>query len=81
MSDAERFTELTTWSRMAWSSRSVWDRRPPQRRDHSHQSDLGRAGRGGNRYRPDRLSHRGARLLATTESMVSENGLKGERNG
>ncbi len=81
MSDAERFTELPTRSRMAWSSRSVWDRRPPQRRDHSSQSDLGRAGRGGNRYRPDRLSHRRARLLATTESMVSENGLKGERNG
>ena len=81
MSDAERLAELPTQSRMAWSSRSVWDRRPPQRRDHSDQSDLGRAGRDGSRYRPDRRNHRRARLLASKEPMVTENGLRGERDG
>ena len=81
MSDAERFTELSTRSRMAWSSRSVWDRRPPQRRDHSNQSDLGRAGRGGNRYGPDRHNHRRSRLLASKEPMVTENELMGGQHG
>ena len=81
MSDVERFTELSTRSRMAWSSRSVWDRRPPQRRDHSYQSDLGRASRGGNRYRPDRHNHHRSRLLASKEPMVTENELMGGRHG
>ena len=29
MIDEQRLAELPTYSRMAWSSRPVWDRRPP----------------------------------------------------
>ena len=81
MSDAKRLAELPTQTRMAWSSRSMWDRRPPQRRDHSDQSDLGRIDRGGNRYRSDRRNHRRARLLASKKPMVTEDGLMGGRDG
>lgn len=35
MTDEQRFAELPSYSRMAWSSRPVWNRRPPvgERRD------------------------------------------------
>ena len=81
MRDVERLAELSSRRRMAWSSRSVWDRRTPQHRGHAYQSDLGRVGRDGNRYRPDRHYHRRTRLLASKEPMVSENGLMGGRRG
>ena len=81
MCNAEQLAELPTRSRMAWSSRSVWDRRAPQRRGRSYQSDLDRVGRGGNRYRPDRHNHRRSRLLASKEPMVTEKVLIGGRHG
>ena len=81
MSDAQRLAELPTYSRMAWSARPVWDRRAPQRDGQSHQSSLGRAGRGGNRYRADRRSHRRAHLLASEKPLVTKSELVGGRDG
>lgn len=41
MNDEQRFAELPSYSRMAWSSRPVWNRRPPVGERRDHRSHLG----------------------------------------
>ena len=72
MIDEQRLAELPTYSRMAWSSRPIWDRRPAavQRRD--RREDLGVAGRhrcrdGGQRRTRNRTSS-----MARSESLVGD---------
>ena len=45
MTDERRFTELPSYSRMAWSSRPVWNRRPPVGEHRDPRSNLGVAPR------------------------------------
>ena len=70
MRNAEQFIELPARSRMAWSSRPVWDRRAPIRRGRRDSSDLGRPGRDGGRYRGDRRDRLRTRQLATSTALV-----------
>jgi hypothetical protein len=41
MTNEQRLAELPTYSCMAWSSRPVWDRRPPVDKRRNHRQDLG----------------------------------------
>ena len=45
MFDEERFLELPTESRIAWSARSVWDRKPPVGGRRNRQKNLDFASR------------------------------------
>lgn len=45
MFDEERFLELPTQSRIAWSARPVWDRKPPVGRRGNRQTYLAIASR------------------------------------
>ena len=45
MTDEQRFAELPSYSRMAWSSRPVWNRRPPVGVRRDSRSHLGVAPR------------------------------------
>jgi hypothetical protein len=71
MNDERKLAELPTHSRMAWSSRSVWDRRTPvDRRPHRH-PNMGvargnRIGRSGNCRHRDHVA-----ALARQESLVA----------
>jgi hypothetical protein len=40
MIDEQRLAELPTYSRMAWSSRPVWDRRPTATQRRHYREDL-----------------------------------------
>jgi hypothetical protein len=70
MNDEQRFAELPSHSRMAWSSRPVWDRRPPVGERRDHRPDLGLA----RRYRT-RDAHRSSSVdrvhaMARSQSLV-----------
>jgi hypothetical protein len=70
MNNEQRLAELPTCSRMAWSSRPVWDRRPAVGQRSDRRSDMGVA----RRHRPHGGSHRHIRdrtnALARSESLV-----------
>ena len=70
MRNAEQLIELSARTRMAWSSRPVWDRRAPIRRGRRDSSDLGRLGRDGGRYHGDRRDRLRTRQLATPTALV-----------
>ena len=70
MNDEQRFCELPTYSRMAWSARPVWDRRPIGRQRRNRHADLGmarhhRSHDGGRCSTRDRTN-----ALARTKSLV-----------
>ena len=70
MNDEQRLAELPTYSRMAWSSRPVWDRRPAVGKRRNRHPDLGVARRhrphdGGRRSSRDRVH-----ALARSKSLV-----------
>ena len=70
MNDEQRLAELPTCSRMAWSSRPVWDRRPSMGQRSDHRADMGVARRhrshgGSRRHSRDRTN-----ALARSESLV-----------
>ena len=71
MIDEQRFAaELPTYSRMAWSSRPIWDRRPTESQRRNRRPDLGVARRhhshDGGRGSSRDLVH----ALAGSESLV-----------
>lgn len=70
MNDEQRLAELPTYSRMAWSSRPVWDRRPAVGQRSNRRPDVGVA----RRHRSHGGSRRHARdrsdALARSESLV-----------
>ena len=70
MTDEQRFAELPSYSRMAWSSRPVWNRRPPLGERRDHRPDLGVA----RRYRTH-VGHRSSPVdrvhaMARSQSLV-----------
>ena len=70
MKDEQRLAELPTYSRMAWSSRPIWDRRPVESQRRNRRPDLGvaRRHRGGGRHSSRDL----VRALAGSESLVTD---------
>jgi len=71
MIDEQRFAELPTYSRMAWSARSAWDRRPVESQRRNHRPDLG----GARRHRSHDGGHGSSRdlvhALARSQSLVA----------
>ena len=72
MNDEQRLAELPSCSRMAWSSRPVWDRRPAVGQRSDRRTDMGVARRhrshgGSRRHFRDR-----ADALARSESLVAD---------
>ena len=78
MRNAEQLDELPTRTRMAWSSRPVWDRRAPHSRGRHDPSNLGRSSRDGGRYHRDRRGRLSDPQLAATKSLVTIPTLRGE---
>jgi len=72
MKDEQRLAELPTYSRMAWSARPVWDRRPTGNQRRDRRADLGLARRhrthDGGRHR----SLDGVHALARSQSLVTD---------
>lgn len=72
MKDEQRLAELPTYSRMAWSSRPIWDRRPVESQRRNRRPDLGVA----RRHRSHDGGHRSSRdlvhALAGSESLVTD---------
>ena len=70
MINEQRFAELPTHSRMAWSTRPVWDRRPVESKRRDRRPDMGRSRRyrthGDGRHRSLDL----VEALARSESLV-----------
>ena len=70
MCDVEQLSELSARSRMAWSTRPVWDRRAPNHQRRSSPSNLDRSRRDGGRYRADRRGHQRSRHVASATALV-----------
>lgn len=70
MRDVEQLSELPARSRMAWSTRPVWDRRAPNHKRRSDPTNLDRSGRVGGRYRADRRDHQRTGHVASATTLV-----------
>jgi len=70
MTDEQRLSELPTYSRMAWSSRPVWDRRPAETQRRNRRPDLGVACRHRSHVGGRRSSRDHVHALARSESLV-----------
>lgn len=70
MIDEQRFAELPTHSRMAWSSRPVWDRRTTknQRRDYRPNLGVARRHRTHNGHRDSSMDR--VQAMARSQSLV-----------
>ena len=80
MFDEERFLELPTRSRIAWSARPVWDRKPPVGGRRTRQKNLDftcrhHAHRAGNRVGVD-SDHSLARSKSNVEIVQTRGGTK-----
>jgi len=71
MTDEQRLAELPTYSRMAWSARPVWDRRPAESQRRNHRPDLGGARRHRSHGGGGRSSRDLVHALARSESLVA----------
>lgn len=72
MTDEQRLAELPTYSRMAWSSRPVWDRRPAEIQRRNRRQDLGVARRHRSHDGGRRSSRDHVHALARSEPLVSD---------
>jgi hypothetical protein len=76
MIDEQRLAELPPYTRMAWSSRPVWDRRPAAVQRRNPRSNLGVARRYRSHSDVGRSSLDDAHALARSKSLVSDLSLK-----
>ncbi len=70
MIDEQRFAELPTYSRMAWSARPVWDRRPTGNQRRDRRADLGVARHHRSHNGGCRNSRDPVQALARSQSLV-----------
>ena len=71
MIDEQRFAELPTYSRMAWSARPVWDRRPTGNQRRDRHADLGVARRHRSHDGDRHCSLDSIHALARSQSLVA----------
>ncbi len=72
MNDEQRLAEFPTYSRMAWSSRPVWDRRLTESQRRNRRPDLGVARRHRSHDGGRRSSRDHVHALARSESLVGD---------
>ena len=78
MTDEQRFAELPSYSRMAWSSRPVWNRRPPVGERRDSRSHLGVAPRHRTRDGLRGSSVDRVHAVARSQSLVGREGRRDE---
>ena len=70
MNDEQRLAELPTYSRMAWSSRPVWDRRTTKNQRRNYRPDLGVGRRHRTHHRDRDGSMDRVHAMARSQSLV-----------